>query len=193
MGCIKLLTGSLLMLSTRSPENRQRGGKNQSTYNYSNGPVPGNQSKYSHTRPYNCDRRRYHFYTEVILLPCAFFLCDLSKKEAISAAETLLAKKRNRPDAVFCVNDPVAIQLIMVAKQNRISVPEELGVVGFSDDPMAEIIEPALTTVQQPVSIIGREAMELLLDTIRLGEKFAPVTHSLKPRLIVRASSVRGQ
>lgn len=119
--------------------------------------------------------------------------CDLSKKEAISAAETLLAKKRNRPDAVFCVNDPVAIQLIMVAKQKKISVPEELGVVGFSDDPMAEIIEPALTTVQQPVSIIGREAMELLLDTIRLGEKFAPVTHSLKPRLIVRASSVRGQ
>ena len=113
---------------------------------------------------------------------------DLRRQDQVEAW-----MEKNRPDAVFCVNDPVAIQLIMVAKQKKIIVPEELGVVGFSDDPMAEIIEPALTTVQQPVSIIGREAMELLLDTIRLGEKFAPVTHSLKPRLIVRASSVRGQ
>ncbi|AHF16034.1 LacI family DNA-binding transcriptional regulator [Niabella soli] len=117
--------------------------------------------------------------------------CDLSKKGAINAAETLLSKRRNRPDAVFCVNDPVAIQLIMVARQKKIPVPRELGVVGFSDDPMAEIIDPGLTTIQQPVSVIGREAMELLLRSIQTEGKAQPIVKSLKPKLVIRGSSVR--
>ncbi|MBO9620461.1 MAG: LacI family DNA-binding transcriptional regulator [Niabella sp.] len=117
--------------------------------------------------------------------------CDLSKKGAINAAETLLTKKRNRPDAVFCVNDPVAIQLIMLARKKGIRVPRELGVVGFSDDPMAEIIDPGLTTIQQPVSIIGREAMELLLRSIQTEGKAEPIVRSLKPKLVIRGSSVR--
>jgi DNA-binding LacI/PurR family transcriptional regulator len=114
--------------------------------------------------------------------------CDLSKKDAIHCAEKLLSLKR-RPDAVFCVNDPVAIQLMLVAKKKKIKVPSELGIVGFSNDPIAEVIEPALTTVQQPVADIGRSAMHILLDAIKKGEAYSPVLKSLETTLIIRESS----
>jgi len=118
---------------------------------------------------------------------------DLSPKAALQCAEKLLSRK-NRPDAVFCVNDPTAIQLMLYAKKKGIKIPDELGVVGFSNDPMAAVIEPSLTTVEQPVADMGRAAMRILLDTIKKGvNDFVPVRQSLQTSLIVRQSSVRKQ
>jgi len=118
---------------------------------------------------------------------------DLSPKAALQCAEKLLSRK-NRPDAVFCVNDPTAIQLMLYAKKRGIKIPDELGVVGFSNDPMAAVIEPSLTTVEQPVADMGRAAMRILLDTIKKGvNDFVPVRQSLQTSLIVRQSSVRKQ
>ncbi|HTL08208.1 MAG TPA: LacI family DNA-binding transcriptional regulator [Chitinophagaceae bacterium] len=116
---------------------------------------------------------------------------DLSVKAAIQCAQKLLSKK-NRPDAVFCVNDPTAIQLMLYAKSKGIKIPRDLGVVGFSNDPMASVIEPSLTTVEQPVAEMGREAMRILLDAVKKGlNDFIPVRTALQTRLIVRQSSVR--
>jgi len=118
---------------------------------------------------------------------------DLSPKAALQCAEKLLSRK-NRPDAVFCVNDPTAIQLMLYAKKKGIKIPDELGVVGFSNDPMAAVIEPSLTTVEQPVADMGRAAMRILLDAIKKGvNDFVPVRQSLQTSLIVRQSSVRKQ
>lgn len=114
--------------------------------------------------------------------------CNLSKKDAITCAEQLLDLK-NPPDAVFCVNDPVAIQLMLVAKKRKIKIPSDLGIVGFSNEPSGEVIEPALTTVQQPVADIGRSAAGILLEAIKKGEAYIPEKKSLKTTLIVRESS----
>ena len=116
--------------------------------------------------------------------------CNLSKKDAVHCAEKLLNGK-HRPDAVFCVNDPVAIQLMLAAKKMKIKIPSELGIVGFSNDPISEVIEPALTTVQQPVADIGRSAMHILLDAITEGDAYSPVLQSLETTLIIRGSSSR--
>jgi len=116
--------------------------------------------------------------------------CDLSKKDALLCAEKLLGLE-NRPDAVFCVNDPTAIQLMLAAKKRKIKVPEELGIVGFSNDPISEVIEPALTTVEQPVADMGRAAMRILLDVVKKGDDVNPVYQSLETSLIIRKSSVR--
>lgn len=116
---------------------------------------------------------------------------DLSKEAAWECSEKLLTQK-SKPDAVFCVNDPTAIQLMLFAKKKGIRIPHELGVVGFSNDPMASVIEPALTTVEQPVAEMGRVAMHILLERIRKGmNNFAPVHQALETSLIVRQSSVR--
>lgn len=116
--------------------------------------------------------------------------CNLSKKDATHCAEQLLNFK-HRPDAVFCVNDPVAIQLMLAAKKRKIKIPAELGIVGFSNEPSGEVIEPALTTVQQPVADIGRSAAGILLQAIKQGEDYVPEKKSLKTTLIVRESSIK--
>ena len=98
---------------------------------------------------------------------------------------------KNKPDAVFCVNDPTAIQVMLYAKTRGIRIPSQLGVAGFSDDPIASVIEPPLTTVEQPVAEMGRVAMRLLLNEIHnQGDDIKPVNELLTTRLIVRQSSL---
>jgi LacI family transcriptional regulator/LacI family repressor for deo operon, udp, cdd, tsx, nupC, and nupG len=81
---------------------------------------------------------------------------------------------------------------MLYAKSKGIRIPRDLGVVGFSNDPMASVIEPSLTTVEQPVAEMGREAMRILLDAVKKGlNDFIPVRTALQTRLIVRQSSVR--
>lgn len=118
---------------------------------------------------------------------------DLTLENARSSAEKLLSQ-RNPPDAIFCVNDPAAIQALLYAKQKGIRVPDDLGIVGFSDDPISSIIEPQLTTIKQPVRDMGRVAMRVLLEQIAKGAgHYTPVHTILTTSLIVRASSVRGK
>lgn len=115
---------------------------------------------------------------------------DLSKSGAWACAAKLLEQK-NKPDAIFCVNDPTAIQVMLYARQHRICIPRDLGVCGFSDDPMASVIEPALTTVAQPVADMGRVAMRILLNEIQNGTQHPPVHELLSTQLIVRQSTLR--
>lgn len=115
---------------------------------------------------------------------------DLTKDNAWASAQKLLTL-RNPPDAIFCVNDPAAIQTLLYAKSKGIDVPNQLGIVGFSDDPISSIIEPQLTTVKQPVSEMGRIAMRILLDQIAKGPgKAKPIHTKLPTNLIIRQSSV---
>ncbi|MHA4810750.1 LacI family DNA-binding transcriptional regulator [Flavitalea flava] len=116
---------------------------------------------------------------------------DLTAENAWDSAKKLLTQK-TRPDAIFCINDPAAIQTLLYAKSRGIKVPDELGIVGFSDDPISSVIEPQLTTVKQPVSEMGRTAMRLLLEQIKNGNApYTPVHTKLPTNLIVRQSSVR--
>lgn len=116
---------------------------------------------------------------------------DLSKNGSVKSAKRLLGLS-NLPDAVFCVNDPAAIQLMLVAKEKGLDIPNKLGVVGFSNDPIAAVIEPALTTVEQPVAEMGRVAMRLLINMLNGEEQMVGDTLiSLDTKLIKRKSSLR--
>lgn len=96
------------------------------------------------------------------------------------------------PDAIFAVNDPAAIEILTLAKVKGIRVPEELGVVGFSDDPIAVHIGNGLTTVKQPTAQIGEAAAAMILGMMRGEEEaFSPKTIVLETELVVRGSSVR--
>jgi DNA-binding LacI/PurR family transcriptional regulator len=96
------------------------------------------------------------------------------------------------PDAIFAVNDPSAIEIMVLAKAKGIRVPEELGVVGFSDDSIAAHIGTGLTTVKQPTTQIGEAAARLMLRLMQGEEEVPrPETVVLDAELIVRGSSVR--
>jgi len=94
------------------------------------------------------------------------------------------------PDAIFAINDPTAIETIQVIKKRGIRIPEDIAIVGFSNDYASALIEPALTTVSQPIEEIGKTAAQLLIDQIsRDTSDWKAVTKVLKTELIIRAST----
>ncbi|MFT4033679.1 MAG: LacI family DNA-binding transcriptional regulator [Siphonobacter sp.] len=115
---------------------------------------------------------------------------DLTDEKARIYAKYLLDLP-NPPDAIFAVNDPTAIQVMLAAKAKGIRIPEDLAVVGFSNDPVSSIIEPGLTTVCQPVHEIGRTVARMFLETIKAGNDTIPRTETLPAELMIRGSSLR--
>ena len=105
-------------------------------------------------------------------------------------AQALLEKQADL-DAVFAVNDPAAIHLILEAKKRGLRVGPDLGIVGFSNDSRSEIIEPSLTTLEQPIEQMAETCVHLLLNKINDPQFSVPATTVLKTRLIERWSSRR--
>ena len=91
--------------------------------------------------------------------------------------------------AVFVpAGDSVAIGIIKAAKKAGIRVPEDLAVVGYDDLPVAEVIEPALTTVRQPKLEMGDYAINLIVDCIE-GKESSVKHKELRTKFIVRESA----
>lgn len=101
-----------------------------------------------------------------------------------------LLKLDERPDAIFAVNDPVAIGAYDVLKQRGLKIPDDMGIIGFSDNPISFFISPPLTTIHQPAFEMGKRAAELLLEQIEQGSNnFKPKYEILKTELILRGSA----
>jgi LacI family transcriptional regulator len=95
------------------------------------------------------------------------------------------------PDAIFATNDPVAIGAMKILKKNGYKIPGDIAVVGFSNSKVAEIVEPSLTSVEQPTIEMGLTAARLLLEQLT-GEGVAdPQTIVLEGKLVIRDSSIR--
>jgi LacI family transcriptional regulator/LacI family repressor for deo operon, udp, cdd, tsx, nupC, and nupG len=114
---------------------------------------------------------------------------DLSPNKVKIYIKHLLGLQ-NPPDAIFAINDPTAIEAIKIIKEHHLRIPEDIAVIGFSDDYASALMEPSLSTVSQPVSEIGKIATKMLIDQInRDVEDWKAVTHVLKTKLIVRKST----
>jgi DNA-binding LacI/PurR family transcriptional regulator len=112
-----------------------------------------------------------------------------SEKDGIKAVYTLLQQKI-RPDAIFAVNDPVAIGAFIGLREKNIRIPEDIALVGYSNNPVSSLIDPQITTVDQPAYEIGKTAAELVLEQINNGDSdFNPQTKTLKTKLIIRNST----
>lgn len=96
----------------------------------------------------------------------------------------------NPPDALFAVNDPTGIEAIQVIKSKGLSMPDDIAVVGFSNDNASQYMEPGLTTILQPTHDMGRIAVQLLLNMVDKDvSEWKALFKVLKPELIIRGSS----
>ncbi len=95
------------------------------------------------------------------------FICegDYTLQSGYDLARQLLCLEE-RPSAIFCHNDEMAIGVLRCAREMDIIVPEMLSVVGFDNIPFSEYCTPQLTTVHQPRQLIGETAMLRLLDLL---------------------------
>ena len=88
----------------------------------------------------------------------------------------------------------MALGALQAARRLGLSIPEDLGIVGFDDIPEAAYFYPPLTTVQQDTRRLGAIAVERINTLIQANleeETVGPTTSWLEPRLIIRKSSVR--
>lgn len=83
-----------------------------------------------------------------------------------SMCEVLEETAPDYPDAVFTVNDPVAFGAIKAIREKGLRIPEDIAIIGFSNDIRAELMPTPLTTVSQPAFQIGKRAAEKLIHTI---------------------------
>lgn len=92
---------------------------------------------------------------------------------------------------VFAANDEMAAGIVAGAKTKKVSVPQDLGVVGFDDTRVAQLTNPHLTTVRVPMSKMGATAIELLCQRISEPGR-PPAKIVLDAELVVRESCGSG-
>lgn len=114
---------------------------------------------------------------------------DFSVAGGMKAAEEIL-KLETRPDSLFCICDSVAIGAMIAIKRRGIRIPEDVSIMGFTNDFFSGFVDPALTTISQPVSEIGEKAASLLL--LQLNRKLTKWDNRkivLGTSLVVRGST----
>lgn len=112
-------------------------------------------------------------------------------KELQDAVKSLVNLK-DKPDAIFSAGDRLTVSCLTALNTLGIKIPEEMALVGFSNSPLVELMNPSLTVVKQPAFEMGQSATELL---IKLIESKRPVTEFekivLQTEIFVRNSSAR--
>jgi LacI family transcriptional regulator len=126
-----------------------------------------------------------------LIMPCPLGTIEEGKK----ATEKLLAITP-QPDAIFATNDPAAMGAMQAIKEAGLKIPKDIAVVGFSNWFFTALLDPPLTSVDQPGFEMGQEAAKLLIRQIELRTKNSdvevqPETKILKTRLIIRESSLK--
>tara|TARA_R110002049_G_scaffold11177_1_gene53389 strand:- start:203 stop:1240 length:1038 start_codon:yes stop_codon:yes gene_type:complete len=118
---------------------------------------------------------------------------DISLKQGRRMTNSLLSLKK-KPDAIFAITDSAAIGVIQTLKKFNIKIPEDIAVVGFSNSINSTIIEPMLTTVNQPGNTIGKTAIKYLIEEIENDDSNHITMHKtveIKTELIVRESTFK--
>ncbi|MCL3780838.1 LacI family transcriptional regulator [Prolixibacteraceae bacterium JC049] len=120
-----------------------------------------------------------------------FYVSDLTRKAGERIVEEIFAAEE-KPDAIFCANDTSALSIIQYAKANGIRIPEDLCIIGFSNEPYSELLTPSLSTVAQPGFEMGQTAAEMVIKQIT--EKTIEDTKIIMPtQLIIRESTLKKQ
>lgn len=116
---------------------------------------------------------------------------SLNAEEGLRLAEQVLSLD-NPPDGIFCANDTAAVSAIQYAKQKGIRIPEELAIIGFNNDPICEIIDPPLSSVEHPAVEMGEAAIKQALGMLEGEIETDSATRvTLDTQVVVRASSLR--
>jgi LacI family transcriptional regulator len=93
----------------------------------------------------------------------------------------------NPPSAIICDSDVLAVGVYKAAKDLHRAIPQDVSVASFDDSIIARILDPELTTVAIPATIIGEQAFLLLLAVLEGQQVPTPLTLPLQ--LVIRAST----
>lgn len=96
--------------------------------------------------------------------------------------------KENIPDAILCVSDVFAVGALKACQKKGLRVPEDVAIIGFDNIDLTTMIEPSLTTIDQPTYQIGYQSCELLVEKIQYPNSSTKKI-LLETELIIRDST----
>src|SRR6185503_8856133 len=116
--------------------------------------------------------------------------CDFNQDYAYVATKELLAMKK-KPDAIFTISDRMAIGAMLAIKEKGLSMPHDVGLVGFNNEPITSLVTPQISSVEQPCFEVGKLAAKLFIEILHQDKDMSHVDEVLKTKLIIRESSLR--
>jgi DNA-binding LacI/PurR family transcriptional regulator len=116
--------------------------------------------------------------------------CDFNQHYVYLATQELLNMKK-RPDAIFTISDRMAIGAMLAIKEKGLNMPTDIGLVGFNNEPVVSLVSPGISSVDQPAFELGKLAAKLFIETVHQDKDMSDVEEVLKPKLIIRESSLR--
>jgi LacI family transcriptional regulator len=116
---------------------------------------------------------------------------SLREDDGVVAIRKLM-NKRKKIDAIFCANDTTALSAIIYLKKLGVKIPDDILVMGFSNEPFSRVTTPSISTVKQPGFLMGQKAAELLIHQIADKETEIEYQTLVMPtELLIRESSQR--
>jgi LacI family transcriptional regulator len=115
---------------------------------------------------------------------------DISQQEGFQFTQELM-ESGEKPDAIFCITDLVALGAMNYLKSKKIEIPDSIGLVGFSNWMLSEYTSPSLSSVDQFGYRMGSKAAELLIDLLKIHELGKNEKIEMKTELVVRESSMK--
>lgn len=153
---------------------------------------------FTNTLPISIYKDRFRGYREALIkhgLPFDEALVIKSNLQLDDGRDSMLQLLRLKqiPDGVFSASAFGILGALQVLKEKGISVPEQVALIGFSNEPYTSFTEPALSTVDQHSMRMGNAAAEIFLEEVSDDDdkKFMVKKVVLKPELIIRQSSLR--
>ncbi|OXM84421.1 GntR family transcriptional regulator [Paenibacillus rigui] len=137
---------------------------------------------------------RAHYDAGVPLSPelVVHYTTEEKEEKPFQALVSMLRKPpESRPSALVCYNDELAVRLLEAIRQEGLSVPQDISIVGFDDSTLATATEVKLTTLTHPKTEMGALAAELLINRIegKTEGKQEQEAHIFQPEMIIREST----
>lgn len=114
-------------------------------------------------------------------------ICKFTIEDGRRKAADLLAS-HNRPTALFCCNDLLAVGALQAAKEAGLKLPEELSIISFDNTILAAVTDPPLTSISQPMEQLGALAVNLLVTELK-EKSSAKQRIMLQTELMIRSST----
>lgn len=141
-------------------------------------------------------KARYKIYREMLdqahleFNPNYFRKCDyFFEEDGYLKMLDLIHHSPRLPRALFCFNDDLAMGAIRALKEEKISCPEQIAVIGYDGLERGKYIDPPLTSVRQPLEAMGREMVRTLIRILE-GETKLPIQREFQPDLMIRRSAM---
>ena len=139
-------------------------------------------------------KRRKHGYLEAlrenkIPIDRNLVACEKIDYQWAMDATTRLLQQDDRPDAILAFNDIITFAAFTAIKQQRLRIPEDVALIGFTDDVHAQYVTPRMSAIEDQSHLMGQKACELLLKNINGDPK---IYREIVPqKLVIRDTSAR--